>query len=300
MAMTPTPRAGRMQRFAAFMREYARSPVATVALIVSILAFLLATLAPWITPQDPYDLARLSIMDGTLPPGARSMDGILFILGSDDQGRDILSAIIHGLRISLWVAVSSALLACIVGTALGLISAYVGGRTDALLMRIVDLSLSFPAILVALMLLAIMGKGVGNVILGLLIVMWAYFARAARASALSELKRDYIEAARSLALPAWRVILRHLLPNALPPILVILTIQFAAAMSLEATLSFLGAGVPLTRPSLGLLISNGYQYLLSGRYWMSLFPGITLMVTVLALNLVGDRLRDLLNPRLKR
>ncbi len=286
--------------WARLYREFSESPLAVGGLAVCVVIALAALLAPLVSPQNPYDLAQLNIMDGRLPPGAHPQGGITYWLGTDDQGRDMLSAILFGLRISLLVGVGSAAVASMMGTALGLIAAYVGGRTETLLMRLVDLQLSFPAILVALMILAFLGKGVGNVMLALVIVGWAGYARTARGAALVERRREYIEAAECLALPRWRVIFRHLLPNCLPPLIVIATIHVARAITLEATLSFLGLGVPITEPSLGLLIANGYQYLLSGDYWISFYPGIALVITVVAINLVGDQLRDVLNPRLQR
>ncbi|MCZ8150570.1 MAG: ABC transporter permease, partial [Roseomonas sp.] len=256
---------------------------------------------PWIAPQNPYDLAVLDIMDGRIEPGGVSGDGAMtFWLGTDDQGRDMLSGIMYGLRISLTVGAGSALLACIVGASLGLLAAYAGGRTDSAIMRVVDLQLSFPAILVALMILAFLGKSVMNVVIAIVIVEWAYYARTVRGTALVERRREYIEAAQCLALPTRRILFRHLLPNCLPPLIVIGTMQVARAIALEATLSFLGLGVPITEPSLGLLIANGYEYMLSGKYWISFYPGIALLVTIVAINLVGDHLRDVLNPRLKK
>ena len=286
--------------FARFVSEYAESPVAVVSLIAVVLIVAVALFAPWLSPQNPYDLAQLDIMDGRLAPGAKSPEGWTFWLGTDDQGRDMLSGIMYGLRISLGVGVGSALIACVIGTALGLTAAFAGGRVDGGIMRLVDLQLSFPAILVALMILAFLGKGVMNVMLALVIVEWARFARTARSAALVEARREYMEAARCLALPKWRLIFRHMLPNCMPPIIVIGTILVARAITLEATLSVLGLGVPITEPSLGLLIANGYQYMLSGKYWISFYPGIALLVTIMAINLVGDQLRDVLNPRLKR
>lgn len=280
--------------------DFAKSPVAVAGLIAIVVIVLLAVTASLIAPQNPYDLAQLDIMDGRLPPGSVSADGLTFWLGTDDQGRDMLSGILYGLRISLIVGAGSAGVAGIVGTSLGLTAAYAGGRIEAAIMRLVDLQLSFPAILVALMILAFLGKGVANVMLALVIVEWASYARTARSAALSERRREYIEAAECLALPRWRVVFRHLLPNCLPPLIVIGTIQVARAIALEATLSFLGLGVPITEPSLGLLIANGYQYMLSGKYWISFYPGIALLVTIMAINLVGDQLRDVLNPRLQR
>jgi peptide/nickel transport system permease protein len=220
--------------------------------------------------------------------------------GTDDQGRDMLSAMIYGLRISLGVGVVSTVLALLIGSSLGLLAAYYGGRTETLLMRLVDLQLSFPAILVALILLAVLGRGVDKVVIALVIVQWAYYARTIRGAALVERGKEYIEAARCLALGDGRILFRHLLPNCLPPLIVIGTVQVANAIALEATLSFLGVGVPITQPSLGLLIANGYGYLLSGDYWISFFPGVALVITIICINLVGDQLRDVLNPRLQR
>jgi peptide/nickel transport system permease protein len=284
-------------RLVGTIRDFASSRVAIGALVVLLTVAALAVLAPWVAPQDPYDLMQLDIMDGQLPPGSQSLSGMTYWLGTDDQGRDMLSGILYGLRISLGVGVVSALFAALIGTLIGLLAAYVGGRTESVLMRLVDLQLSFPSILIALMILSILGKGIANVVLALIIVEWATYARTARGTALVERSKEYMEAARCLAIPAHRVLFRHLLPNCLPPIIVIATIQVARAISLEATLSFLGLGVPITEPSLGLLIANGYQYMLSGMYWISFYPGVALLITIVAINLVGDRLRDVLNPR---
>ncbi len=286
--------------FRRFVSEFAASKVAVIGFVVVVIVALLALLAPLLAPQNPYDLAQLDIMDGRLAPGAKSLTGMVFWLGTDDQGRDMLSGIMYGLRISLSVGVGSAVIAGVVGSSLGLLAAYVGGWVETAIMRLVDLQLSFPAILVALMILAFLGKGVGNVMLALVIVEWARYARTARGAALVERRREYIEAAECLALPQWRVLFRHLLPNCMPPLIVIGTIQVARAITLEATLSFLGLGVPISEPSLGLLIANGYQYMLSGKYWISFYPGIALLVTIVAINLMGDQLRDVLNPRLQR
>jgi peptide/nickel transport system permease protein len=286
--------------FRRFVSEFAESRIAMGGLIVFVLIALGAIFAPWITPQNPYDLMQIDIMDGRQEPGTTGGEGFAFWLGTDDQGRDMFSAILYGLRISLLVGVGSALIAAAIGASLGLLAAYAGGRTDSAIMRLVDLQLSFPAILVALMILAFLGKGILNVVLALVIVEWAYYARTVRGSALVERRREYIEAAHCLALPTRRIIFRHLLPNCLPPLIVVATMQVARAIALEATLSFLGLGVPITEPSLGLLIANGYQYMLSGHYWISFYPGIALLITIVSINLVGDHLRDVLNPRLKR
>ncbi len=283
-----------------FARDFAGSKLALAGLAMLVAIVLASVFASVITPQNPYDLDEISIMDGRQPPGFAMGAGFTAWLGTDDQGRDMVSAMLYGLRISLGVGIGSAVLAGMVGAALGLLAAYRGGRTESVIMRLVDLQLSFPSILVALMILAFLGKGVLNVVLALVLVEWAYYARATRSTALSERRREYVEAAESLALPRWRVLFRHLLPNCLPPLIVICTMQVARAIALEATLSFLGLGVPVTQPSLGLLIANGYQYMLSGEYWMSFFPGVALLMTIVAINLVGDQLRDVLNPRLQR
>ncbi|MCM2475508.1 ABC transporter permease [Rhizobium sp. CG5] len=275
-----------------------QSPKATIAAIVCLFLLLTALFGPFLTQQDPYDLAVLDILDSKLPPGSQSMDGMVYWLGTDGQGRDMLSAMVHGLRTSLGVGVFSGVVALMVGTMLGLIAAYFGGRIDAMIMRIVDLMLGFPTILVALMLLALLGQGVWKVVLALILVQWATFARAVRAAALVEKNKDYIEAAVTLGIGTPRILFGHLLPNCLPPLIVIGMLQVANAISAEATLSFLGIGLPITEPSLGLLIANGYQVLMSGEYWMSVYPGLLLLILVFSINIVGDRLREVLNPRL--
>ena len=261
---------------------------------------LAALLAPWIAPQNPYDLAQLQLVDSRLPPLARTAAGAIRWLGTDDQGRDMLSAIPYGLRTSLAVGLASTALGFAIGVSLGLAAAWFGGWVDALVMRLADLQLSFPSILIALVLLAVFGQGIDKIILALVAVQWAYYARAARASALVERRKDYIEAALALALPDARIVFRHLLPNCLPPLLALAAVQVAGAITLEATLSFLGLGLPITEPSLGLLIANGFNYLLSGRYWISFFPGIALLLAVVAINLVADRLDEILDPRERR
>ncbi|MDM0072175.1 ABC transporter permease [Variovorax sp. J31P207] len=281
--------------------DFLHSRIAVGGLVVLGIVVLAALLAPWITPQNPYDLLQLDVLDARLPPGSHSSEGgYTYWLGTDGQGRDLYSAIIYGLRISLTVGVGSALIAAVVGTLVGLVAAYAGGKVDALLMRLVDLLLSFPTILMALMILAYVGKGVGNVMLTLVLLEWAYYARTARGQALVEARREYVDAAQGQGIPRWRILTGHILPNCLPPLLVIGALQIARAITLEATLSFLGLGVPITEPSLGLLISNGYQYLLSNEYWISFFPGVALLAAIVAINLVGDQLRDVLNPRLQK
>lgn len=280
-----------------FARRYSRAPMAVgaVAVLAAIIAG--AVLAPLLAPQNPYDLASLNLLDGQVPPLTRGTEGFLYLLGTDDQGRDMLSAILYGLRTSLLVGFAATGFAAVTGTVLGLVAAWKGGRVNGLIMRLVDLQLSIPSILVALTLLAVLGRGVDKIILALALVQWAYFARVARSSALVERQRDYVAAARCLGIPAARTLFGHVLPNALPPLTVIAAVEVANAIGLEATLSFLGVGLPVTRPSLGLLIANGFQFLLNGNYWISIFPGVALLVLVFAINLVGDRLREVLDPR---
>ncbi len=280
--------------------DFLANPVAVFGLTLFGLIVFLALLAPFISPQNPYDLAQLDVMESRLPPGSASPNGGTYWLGTDDQGRDMLSAIFYGLRISLAVGITATVLALLIGLGMGLAAAYLGGRVETLVMRIVDIQLSFPAILIALILIAVLGQGTGKVIAALVTVQWAYYARTVRSAALVEKRKEYMEAARCVALPPSRIVFRHLLPNCLPPMIVVATVQVAAAIALEATLSFLGLGLPITEPSLGLLIANGYQYLLSGKYWISFFPGIALLCTIVSINLVADQLRDVLNPRLQR
>ena len=282
-----------------FTAGYARDRIAVAALMVLALILLAAVFAPLLSPQNPYNLAQLDIMDSKLAPGAKAGESFTFWLGSDDQGRDMVSAVLYGLRISLGVGVASTLAALALGMAIGLISAYAGGWLDNLIMRLVDLQLSFPSILIALILLAVVGQGVDKIVIALIAVQWAYYARTVRGAALVEKRKEYVDAARVMAFSNLRIVFRHILPNVLPAMIVVATVQVAHAIALEATLSFLGLGMPITSPSLGLLISNGFAHLLSGRYWMSFFPGIALLVTIVAINLVGDRLRDVLNPRLQ-
>lgn len=283
-----------------FLQAYLSSRTAAAGALLLGAIVLAALLAPLISPQNPYDLARLDLLDARLAPGSVSTDGSLtFLLGSDAQGRDMLSAILYGMRISVMVGVLSTLAALGIGLMLGLWAGYRGGRIDAILMRLADIQLSFPSIMIALVLLALSGPGLGKIIFALAAAQWAYYARTARSTALVERRKEYIEAAISLGLSDARILLRHLLPNCLPPLIVVAALQVASAISLEATLSFLGLGLPVTEPSLGLLIANGFEYMLSGKYWISLFPGIALLLMVAALTLVVDRARDVLNPRLE-
>ena len=283
-----------------FCADFAASRIALAGLALFAAILVVAVCAPLLSPQDPYDLRQLDIMDGRQPPMTPSMGGFVFWLGSDDQGRDMLSAIFHGLRTSLGVGALSAMGALAIGAAAGLAAAYFGGRVETLIMRVVDIQLSFPSILVALILLAVLGQGTWKIVVALICVQWAYYARTVRGTALVERRKEYVEAARCLALGHRRIVLRHILPNCMPPLIVVVTVQVAHAIALEATLSFLGIGLPITEPSLGLLIANGFEYLLSGKYWISFFPGIALLATIVSINLVGDQLREILNPRLQR
>jgi peptide/nickel transport system permease protein len=286
--------------FAVFWSEFVENRVAVAALGVVVLVVLLAVFAPLVAPQDPYDLAKLTLRDARRPPGFVGAAGYVHWLGTDAQGRDMFSAILFGLKISLQISVSAGLIALTAGATLGAAAAFLGGRTEALIMRIIDLQLSFPAILLALVLAAILGQGKVQLTIALIAAQYAYFARTAHGAAVAERSKEYIEAALSVPLPVRTVIFRHILPNCLPPLIVVATVQIANAIALEATLSFLGLGLPPTEPSLGLLIANGFQYMLSGRYWISIYPGIALVALIVAVNLVGDQIRDQFNPRLKR
>jgi peptide/nickel transport system permease protein len=300
-ARNAPPEAAAQSPWRRFAAEFAESRLALAGLILLLAIVVVALAAPILSPQNPYDLAQLDVLDSKLAPGERSASsGRVYWLGTDDQGRDMLSGIFYGLRISLGVGLASVVFALTIGLALGLAAAYFGGWVDMAIMRIVDIQLSFPAILIALILLAVLGQGVDKIVVALVTIQWAYYARTVRSSALVERQKEYMEAAKMLALSRTRIVLRHLLPNCLPPLIVVATVQVAHAIALEATLSFLGLGLPITEPSMGLLIANGFQYLLSGKYWISFYPGLALVLTIVAVNLVADQLRDVLNPRLKR
>jgi peptide/nickel transport system permease protein len=285
---------------AQFWREYRENWIATLALAVVLLIVAAALAAPLITPQDPYDLAILNLRDARRPPGFVGSGGYVHWLGTDAQGRDLFSAILYGLRISLQMGVAAGAVAFGIGTSLGIMAANIGGKIEQGIMRLVDLQLSFPAILLALVLVAVLGQGRVPLIIALVTAQYAYFARTAYGAATAERQKDYIEAARATPLPGSSIVLRHLLPNCMPPLIVVGTVQIANAISLEATLSFLGLGLPPTEPSLGMLIANGFQYMMSGRTWISVYPGIALILLIVAINIVGDQLRDQFNPRLRR
>jgi peptide/nickel transport system permease protein len=283
-----------------FLAEFFDSRIAATAVTVLGLIILAALAAPLITPQNPYDLATLVLTDARRPPGYVGSNGFTHWMGTDAQGRDLYSAIIYGLRISLQIGLMSGAIAFSLGASLGTMAGFVGGKTEALIMRFIDLQLSFPAILLALVLAALLGQGKWQLIAALVTAQYAYFARTAHGAATAERSKDYVEAALSTPLSAARVAFRHVLPNCLPPLIVVATVQVANSIALEATLSFLGLGLPVSEPSLGMLIANGFQYMLSGRYWISIYPGVALIVLIVAINLVGDQIRDQMNPRLKR
>ena len=288
------------ERISKIMQALLSKPTTLISGFLLILIVASAVFAPLIAPTNPYDLSTVSILDGRLEPGEEMFDGTIAWLGTDGAGRDVLSSILYGLRTSLTVAISSALVALAIGLSVGLTSAFYGGRIDAFLMRVVDIQLSFPAILVALVLLALLGKGIDKVIIALAIVQWALYARTVRAAAMVERRKEYFEAATCLELSNTRIIWKHLLPNSVSSLIVLATLQTAHSISIEATLSFLGVGVPITEPSLGSLISNGFDYILSGAYWITFFPGIMLLATVAAINIFGDQLRAIIHPRLSK
>lgn len=289
--------------------SFRHSPVTIVAALVTVLLVGAALLAPWIAPYDPFNPASLNLMDGFTKPMSSSMMGNYFLLGSDNQGRDVLSTILYGSRVSLFVGVSATLFAMAMGVSLGLTAGYVGGTTDSVIMRVADIQLSFPAILIALLIFGIArgiippsrqeSMAVYVLILAIGLSNWAQFARTVRGAAMVERQKDYVSAARIMGVHPLAILVRHVLPNVMGPVLVIGTIGLALAIIEEATLSFLGVGVPPTQPSLGTLIRIGQQFLFSGEWWILLFPAVTLVLLALAVNLLGDWLRDALNPRLR-
>ncbi len=289
--------------------SFTRSPVVVISAAVLLLMFLAALFAPWVAPNNPFDLASIDLMDSSLPPVWLSESDPRFLLGTDDQGRGILSTIIYGARISLVVGFASVLFSMVLGITLGLISGYVGGRVDAFIMRVADVQLSFPAILLALLIDGVARSLVSHefhndialyvLIFAIGISGWVQYARTVRGSTLVERDKEYVQAARVIGMGPGIILWRHILPNVTGPVLVIATIHLALAIITEATLSFLGVGVPPTTPSLGTLIRIGNDYLFSGEWWITIFPGLTLVLLVLAINLLGDWMRDALNPKLR-
>jgi len=302
MSMSPSKpqKTGAVSPLRNFWARFREDKVALGALVVVAIMLILALFSPFIAPQDPYNLSGLSLRDARRPPGFIGSGGYMHWLGTDAQGRDLWSAILYGLRVSIQIGLSAGFLALVIGTTVGIVAAYARGLTETFLMRVIDLQLSFPPILLALVLVAALGQGVGPLITALVAAQYAYFARTAYGAASAERSKDYIEAAMATPLSNARIVFRHLLPNAMPALIVVATVQIAYAIALEATLSFLGLGLPVTEPSLGMLISNGVKYMMSGRYWISVYPGIALIILIVAINLVGDHVRDILNPRLNR
>ena len=288
--------------------SFRHSPIAIVSAVVLAVCLAAALFAPWLAPTNPFDLKTLNLLDALAPPAWLPGAKPGYVFGTDDQGRDMLSAIMFGARISLLVGVASVALALVAGVTLGLIAGYVGGRVDALIMRICDVMLSFPSILIAL-LFAGVGHALfpnandllafGVVIVAIALPGWVQYARAVRGSTMVERHKEYVQAARVIGVPPWRIMLRHVLPNVTGPVLVLSTIQVAVAIIAEATLSFLGVGVSPTSPSLGTFINEGNKQLFSGAWWLVIFPGATLVLIALSINLFGDWLRDALNPRLR-
>jgi peptide/nickel transport system permease protein len=288
--------------------SFKRSPTAIVAAVIAAVCLFCSLFAPWVAPHNPFDLATLNLMDSRLPPAWMDGGNPSYLLGTDDQGRDILSALFYGARISLLVGLASVLLSLVVGVALGLLAGFVGGAVDAFIMRVCDVMLSFPSILVALLIDGI-GRALfpnahdtlafGVLICAIALTGWVQYARTVRGSTLVERQKEYVQAARVIGVAPLRIMARHVLPNVMGPVLVLATIQVAAAILTEATLSFLGVGVPPTSPSLGTLIRIGNDTLFSGDWWITLFPGLMLVLIALSVNLLGDWLRDALNPKLQ-
>lgn len=289
--------------------SFRRSPVTIVAAVLTLICVSAALLAPWVSPQDPFDMAALNLSDAFAPPAWQDQGMARYPLGTDNQGRDILSTIMHGARISLGVGMAAVLFALVLGVSLGLLSGYLGGRVDAVIMRIADVQLSFPAILIALLIdgvarVALPGDlhdelAIPVLVLAIGFAGWVQYARTVRGSTMVEKEKEYVQAARVIGRRPLAIMLAHVLPNVMGPVLVIGTIHIATAIITEATLSFLGVGVPATRPSLGTLIRIGNEFLYSGEWWITVFPGVALVVLVLSVNLLGDWLRDALNPKLR-
>ena len=301
-----------MQRILAsdFVFDFTRAPIAMLAAAVVLFLFIIAILAPLVAPTNPFDPASLNLMNGFTPPMTPNMfTGQSFVMGTDDQGRDLLSAIIYGLRVSLFVGAMSVLLAMGIGVSLGLVAGYVGGWLDNLIMRIADIQLTFPSILIAMLIFGVLRgiippdlrdeMAIFVLIAAIGLSEWVPFARTVRATTLVEKEKEYVQAARLIGLRRGQIMWRHILPNVIGPVLVIATITLALAIIAEATLSFLGVGAPPTEPSLGTLIRIGQDYLFSGEWWILAFPAVTLLALALSVNLLGDWLKDTLNPRLK-
>lgn len=282
-----------------FFFNYRHNLSAIIGSILVLVAILVAVFGKFIAPQNPYDLVSINLADAYLPPSWLVGGDARFLLGTDDQGRCILSAIIYGSVSSLTIGLIGMMASCIIGTTLGLISGYVGGKTDSFIMRIADIQLSFPSMLIALFIMSIFGRGIDKLLIALTLVGWVTYARTVRGETLSVKKKEYVEAARTIGIPNYLIILKHILPNVITSVIVLATIQVGSFILTEATLSFLGVGVPITEPSLGLLVKSGFDVLFSGLWWASVFPGMYIMFVVFGINLLGDFLRDELNPNLK-
>ena len=293
-----------------FLHDFKRSPVTIVSFAVVVVLFLLAVFAELVAPTNPFDVGSLNLMNGFTPPmQPTAFTGEVFTLGTDDQGRDLLSAIIFGLRVSLFVGLTAVILAMVLGVSLGLLAGYRGGWVDSLIMRAADIQVTFPSILIAMLIFGV-ARGllppsmrdelaISVLIISIGLSEWVPFARTVRGTTLVEKEKEYVQAARLIGLSSGQIMLRHILPNVLSPVLVIATITLALAIIAEATLSFLGVGAPPTEPSLGTLIRIGQDFLFSGEWWILIFPAATLLALALSVNLLGDWLRDILNPRLK-
>jgi len=289
--------------------SFRQSPVAIGATVVALVMVLSAAFAAWVAPHNPFDLATLNLLDASLPPAWEEGGQPRFILGTDDQGRDVFSAILYGMRLSLAIGVASVVLSIVLGVGLGLLSGYVGGRVDAFIMRVCDVMLSFPAFLVALLIDGVARAALPReahsevayavLVLAIALSGWVQYARTVRGSTLVEKNKEYVQAARVIGVSPLAIMGKHVLPNVLGPVLVLGTVHVATAVLTEATLSFLGVGVPPTTPSLGTLIRIGQEFLFSGEWWITIFPGLALVLFVLSVNLLGDWLRDALNPKLR-
>ena len=282
-----------------FLFNWRRNASAILGTAIVAACAVIVVAGPLLVSQNPYDLTQLNLLDSFKPPAWLEGGDPRYLLGTDGQGRDVLAAIVYGTRISAAIGVSAMVMACVIGTTLGLLAGYFGGRLDALIMRVADVQLSFPSMLIALFLMSAFGTGIDKVLIALTAVGWVVYARTVRGSTLGEVEKEYVQAARVAGLSHGQIILKHVLPNVLTPLIVIATVQVGTFILIEASLSFLGVGVPITQPSLGLLIKNGFDVLFSGLWWTSVFPGLMIMAMVFGINLMGDFLRDELNPRLK-
>ncbi|WP_106751227.1 ABC transporter permease [Pannonibacter carbonis] len=282
-----------------FVHNYKRNASAIAGSLILVVFALIVVAGPLMVWQNPYDIAQLDLMDAFKPPMWLEGGEARFPFGTDGQGRDVLAGVLYGTRVSVLIGLSAMAMSCVIGTTLGLLAGFYGGRLDAVIMRIADIQLSFPSMLIALFLMSAFGTGIDKVLISLTAVGWVVYARTVRGSTLSEVQKEYIQAARVAGLRDGKIIRRHILPNVMTPLIVVATVQVGTFILIEASLSFLGVGVPITEPSLGLLIKNGFDVLFSGLWWTSVFPGIVIMALVFGINLFGDFLRDELNPRLK-